>query len=99
MPVISILNMHFDPEHIDEALAALHTTLIDTRAFNGNLGVEVVQNVKDPAHIQLVERWASAADDDAYRAWRASADAPASLIAPLLVERGPMTVATLCEGV
>jgi quinol monooxygenase YgiN len=99
MAVISILNMHFDPERIDEALTALHTTLIDTRAFSGNLGVDVVQNVKDPAHLQLVERWETIADDDAYRAWRASADAPASLIAPLLVERGPMTVATLLDEV
>lgn len=99
MTVISVLNLHFDPTRIDEALAALHTTLIDTRAFAGNLGVDVVQDVKDPAHIQLIERWESAANDDAYRAWRASADAPPSLIAPLLVERGPMAVSTLLDEV
>ncbi len=99
MAVISVLNLHFDPARIDEALAALHTTLIDTRAFAGNLGVDVVQNVKDPAHIQLVERWEAVENDDAYRAWRASTDAPPSLINPLLIERGPMTVSTVLDDV
>jgi quinol monooxygenase YgiN len=99
MAVVTVLNLHFDPARLDDALVAINTTLTATRARPGSLGVEVVQDVKDPAHIQFIERWATIEDDDAYRAWRASGDAPASVMAPFVLERGAMTVSTVLDGV
>jgi quinol monooxygenase YgiN len=99
MAVVSVLDLHFDPDRLDEALVAITTTLTATRARPGSLGVEVIQDVKNPAHIQFIERWASVADDDAYRAWRASGEGPPSAMAPFIVERGALTVSTVLDGV
>lgn len=99
MTVIAVLNLHFDPDRLDEAFAAISATLADTRARPGSLGVEVVQDVKDPGHIQFIERWATVEDDDAYRAWRASGDAPASAMGPFVVSRGALDVSTVLDGV
>jgi quinol monooxygenase YgiN len=76
MAIVSIVELHYDPAGLESALAGLHTTLADTRAFEGCLSVDVVQNVSDPGHILLVERWESVEKDQAYRAWRASGTAP-----------------------
>ncbi|MGN6741868.1 MAG: putative quinol monooxygenase [Amnibacterium sp.] len=46
--------------------------LRDTRAFDGCLGVEVLVDVADAAHVMIVEHWASLEHDDAYRTWRAT---------------------------
>jgi quinol monooxygenase YgiN len=39
------------------------------------LGVEILVDTKDPAHVILLERWASTEADAAYREWRAGAGA------------------------
>lgn len=70
MSVISIVTSRFKPDTVDEALTALHDVLEQTRAFPGCLGVEVAQNVSDPAHVFVVERWRTLEDDTAYREWR-----------------------------
>jgi quinol monooxygenase YgiN len=70
MKVISILECRFKPEHVDAGAEWLARALTATRAFDGCLGVEVIQDSDDPARLIAVERWASLEHDRAYRAWR-----------------------------
>ncbi|MEN0085571.1 MAG: antibiotic biosynthesis monooxygenase [Leifsonia sp.] len=71
MTVTSLLDMRFAAEHLEDGPPALVAILEDTRAFDGCLGVQVVTDVTDPAHVVAVERWESLEHDEAYRAWRA----------------------------
>jgi quinol monooxygenase YgiN len=71
MPITAHLDLNLKAETLDSAPAALREILADTRAFDGCLGVEVLVDSTDPAHILVVERWASMEHDTAYRAWRA----------------------------
>ncbi len=75
MTVTAVLDLHFPAARRDAALAFLEQVLVDTRAFAGSEGVEVLVDMDDPAHVVVVERWASLAHDDAYRSWRAGAGA------------------------
>jgi quinol monooxygenase YgiN len=61
----------------------LRRHLGDTRARPGCESVTVHQDHDRPTSILLVERWASRADDDAYRAWRAG-DGAIAEIGPLV---------------
>jgi heme oxygenase (mycobilin-producing) len=71
MPITSILDLVLKPEAAEKALDELRTTLVDTRAFPGCLGVDVLVDTQDPAHVVLYETWESEERDDAYRSWRA----------------------------
>jgi quinol monooxygenase YgiN len=73
MPITAHLDLFLKAEILDSAPATLRKILNDTRAFDGCLGVEVLVDSKDPAHVLVVERWASMAHDSAYRTWRAGA--------------------------
>nr|WP_255351532.1 antibiotic biosynthesis monooxygenase [Cryobacterium sp. MLB-32] len=66
-----------EPDAVFCAPAVLRDILAGPRAFDGCLGVEVLVDAEDPAHLILMERWASAeADADAeYREWRTVAGA------------------------
>ncbi len=83
MPVTSILDLQFKPDEVDTAKALLDRVLAETRAYDGCLGVEVVQDVNDPAHLIAIETWESVEQDTAYRAWRAGEGAITDL-PPLL---------------
>jgi hypothetical protein len=63
MAVTSLLDMNISPASLAEAPAIIAEVLIATRAFDGNLGVEV-----------LVD-----AHDNAYRAWRATPEGASAL--------------------
>ncbi|MCB5272823.1 hypothetical protein BJG92_00328 [Arthrobacter sp. SO5] len=71
MPITAHLDLNLKAEVLPKAPAVLRDILADTRAFDGCLGVDVLIDSKDPAHILVVERWASLEHDAAYRAWRA----------------------------
>ena len=72
MAITAILDLQLKPESLDTASAVLHATLTDTRAFPGCLGVTVLVDSEDPAHVALYETWESIEHDRAYRAWRAT---------------------------
>ncbi len=72
MPVTVILELHIKPEVVDDVIAGLAADLPDTRAYQGNLSVEVGRDQADPGHITLVERWLQRADQETYIAWRTS---------------------------
>jgi heme oxygenase (mycobilin-producing) len=71
MTVTSLLDMRFAADHLEDGPRALLDILADTRAFDGCLGVHVITDVADPAHMVAVEHWESLEHDEAYRAWRA----------------------------
>ncbi len=83
MPVVAFLDLRLRPESTVDALAVLGDVLVATRAFDGCLGVEVLVQADDAAHVVVVERWASMEADAAYRAWRA--EQGASALAPYVV--------------
>jgi quinol monooxygenase YgiN len=72
MPVTVILELHIKQEAVDDVVAGLAADLPDTRAYQGNLSVEVLRDQADPCHITLVERWQERADQETYIAWRVS---------------------------
>ena len=71
MPVTAHLNLILRAEALPTAPAVLRDILAGTQAFDGCLGVEVLVDSSNPAHILVVEQWASMEHDSAYRAWRA----------------------------
>jgi len=79
MPVTSLLDMHIDQASLADAPAIIADVLKATRAFDGNLGVEVLVDTADPAHFVAVETWQSIEHDDAYRAWRATPEGASAL--------------------
>lgn len=70
MTAVVHLDLRLDPEALDTVPALLNEVLTATRAWPGNEGLEVIVDDADPAHVIVVELWASAADHDAYAAWR-----------------------------
>lgn len=75
MALTVLLDLRLKPEARAGAPAVLRDILAGTRAFEGCLGVDVLIDSEDPAHLILLERWASAEADAAYREWRAGAGA------------------------
>jgi quinol monooxygenase YgiN len=79
MAVTAFLDLHLRADAREQAPAGLAAILSVTRAFDGCLGVEVLEDVADPAHVTVVEHWESIEHDDAYRAWRATAEGASNL--------------------
>jgi len=75
MSLTVILDLQLKPEAVAVAPAMLRDILAQTRVFDGCLGVDVLVDVKDNAHMILLERWASTEADAAYRQWRSGAGA------------------------
>jgi quinol monooxygenase YgiN len=72
MTAIVHLDLRLNPAKLDIVPGILNETLVATRAWPGNEGLEVLVDDADPAHIIVVEQWATAADHDAYSAWRST---------------------------
>jgi quinol monooxygenase YgiN len=69
--ILVVLELEAVEGKADDMIGVLRRHLGDTRARPGCEGVTVHQDQDRPSSIVLVERWATRADDDAYRAWRA----------------------------
>jgi quinol monooxygenase YgiN len=81
MSSTALLELRLKPDSVDEGLQVLHKVLEETRAFDGCLGVTVIQDASDPAHLVAIEEWESLEKDAAYRAWRAGDGAATELAA------------------
>ena len=77
MALVAHLDLRFQPEVVEKAHQMLAEILVDTRAFEGCLGVDVLIDNADPAHVLVHEIWESAERDAAYREWRAGEGATA----------------------
>jgi quinol monooxygenase YgiN len=97
MTVVATLELQLLPDALEKAPQLLHEILTDTRAFEGCLGVDVLIDLKDPAHVILHERWVSAERDAAYREWRAGDGA--SALGTILAKAPTLTLYTLSEDI
>jgi quinol monooxygenase YgiN len=71
MPVTVILELTLKPESVPAARDVMRRALQDTRAFDGNLGTDVLVDEDDDAHWVIYERWDTVEHDEAYRSFRA----------------------------
>jgi quinol monooxygenase YgiN len=92
-----MLDLQLKADSLETAHEVIHATLTDTRAFPGCLGVTVLIDSDDPAHVVVYETWESIERDQAYRAWRASPEG-ASALGSILTAR-KLTQFTVAEGV
>jgi quinol monooxygenase YgiN len=98
--VNSILDLRLKADSLDTAHKVIHETLVATRAFPGCLGVTVLVDSADAAHVSVYEAWESIEHDQAYRKWRASGDpAAASDLGSILAGPPTLTVFTVADGV
>ncbi|MCU1473817.1 putative quinol monooxygenase [Amnibacterium sp.] len=79
MATTALLDLHVRGDRAADAPKVIEAILRDTRAFEGCLGVEVLVDVEDSAHVTVVEHWRSLDRDDAYRAWRATPEGASGL--------------------
>ena len=98
MTITAYLDIRIKPESLDGAPALITEVLTATRAFNGNLGVEVLIDEADPTHMVLVETWESPQHDAAYRDWR-STPAGASGLGDILTDLPVLTLYKLAADI
>lgn len=91
MPVTVILELKIKPESVAQARDVFRRALVDTRAFPGNLGTDVLVDESDDGHWLIYELWESIEHDEAYRAFRAGegklTEVPALLSEPPVKSR------------
>ena len=98
MAITSILELRLKADSLETADEVIRATLTDTRAFPGCLGVTVLVDSGDPAHVVFYETWESIEHDRAYRAWRASAEGKSDL-GSILAATPRLTRFTVAEGI
>jgi quinol monooxygenase YgiN len=98
MAITSVLDLQLKADSLESAHEVIHATLTATRAFPGCLGVTVLVDSGDPAHVVLHESWESVDHDNAYRAWRATPEG-ASDLGSILAAAPKLTLFTVAEGI
>jgi quinol monooxygenase YgiN len=96
--ITAILDLQLKADSLETAPKVLHATLTGTRAFPGCLGVTVLVDRNDPAHVLVSETWESIERDQAYRAWRTTPEG-ASDLGSLLAAAPTLTHFTVAEDV
>jgi quinol monooxygenase YgiN len=87
MPVTVTLELRFKPDAVAAGLELMGRVLQDTRAFEGNLGTDVLIDEDDEAHWLIYEVWDSVEHDEAYRRFRAG-EGKITALPPLLAAPG-----------
>jgi len=91
MPVTVLLELKLKPEAVSAARDLMRRTLQTTRAFEGNLGTDVLVDEDDEAHWVIYELWETVEHDEAYRRFRAGegrvTELPPLLAAPSVKTR------------
>lgn len=98
MAITATLELRLNPDTLDEARTVLSRVLAETRAFDGNLGVDVLVDHADPAHWIAYETWESLAHDAVYREFRAGPGQITDL-GPLLAAAPVLTWFSVDESV
>jgi quinol monooxygenase YgiN len=96
--ITAILELQLKAGSLETADEVIRATLTDTRAFPGCLGVTVLVDSDDPAHVVFYEAWESIEHDQAYRAWRATPEG-ASDLRSIMAAAPKLTRFTVAEGV
>jgi quinol monooxygenase YgiN len=84
--VTALLDLRIKPESVADAKETVENVLVATRAFPGCLGVDVLVDTADQAHLLVIEKWESIEHDQAYRDWRAT-EAGASALPTIVASR------------
>ncbi|MDT5223787.1 MAG: hypothetical protein QOG19_1194 [Mycobacterium sp.] len=71
MPLTVLLELKIMPDAVATARDVMGRALRVTRAFDGNLGTEVLVDQDDEAHWIISEIWETVEHDEAYRKFRA----------------------------
>jgi len=71
MPVTVLFELRIKPDAVPAARDLMHRTLEVTRAYDGNLGIEVLVDADDEAHWMMYQLWDTVEHDEAYRNFRA----------------------------
>jgi quinol monooxygenase YgiN len=91
MPVTVTLELRLKHESVAAARDVMGRALQVTRAFEGNLGTDVLVDQDDEAHWLIYERWETVEHDEAYRSFRAGegrlTELPPLLAAPAVKTR------------
>ena len=98
MALTATLEVRLKADKLDTAFEVIHETLTATRAFPGCLGVTVLVDSADPAHVIAIETWESPEADNAYRQWRATPEG-ASGLGSILAAAPSLTLFSVAEGV
>jgi len=98
VPVIAILDLQLKADALDRADDVMRETLTATRAFPGCLGVTVLVDQANPAHVAVYEEWESPEADAAYRKWRTTEEG-ASDLGTVLAAAPTLTMFTIADGV
>ena len=98
MAITAILELQLKADSLETADEVIRATLTATRVFPGCLGVTVLVDSDDPAHVVLFETWESIEHDRAYRAWRGTPEG-ASDLGSILAAAPKLTLFTVAEGV
>ena len=98
MATTAILDLQIKADSLEDAHKVIRETLAATRAFPGCLGITVLVDSDDPAHVLIHETWESIEHDQAYRAWRATPEG-ASELGSILAGRPKVNQFTVAEGV
>jgi quinol monooxygenase YgiN len=83
MPITVTLELRFKPDAVAAGRDLMRETLKATRAFQGNLGTDVLVDQDDEAHWLIYELWETVEADEAYRAYRAG-EGKVTALPPLL---------------
>jgi quinol monooxygenase YgiN len=78
------------PEFTDKVKSILRETILETRAFDGCLAIEIHENVNEKGQFMFHEKWESKSKYDAYFSWRSASEAMKT-IGPMLVDRPKIT--------
>jgi len=97
MSIIALLELHFIEDTLAEARTVMRRVLTETRSFDGNQEIAVWVDSDDETRWTILERWASAEHDQAYREFRAG-PGKISDLAPLLAEAPRLRKFTLDES-
>ena len=71
MSITVTLELRLKPESVPAARDVMRRALQDTRAFDGNLGTDVLVDQDDEAHWLIYDCWDTVEHDEAYRSFRA----------------------------
>jgi quinol monooxygenase YgiN len=96
--VTAFLELQLKPDSLDAAQKVLRDTLAVTRTRPGCLGVTVLVDHNDPAHVVVQETWESLEHDRAYRKWRATPEG-ASELGTVVAAAPKLSLFTVAEGI
>jgi len=85
MAITVLFDFQVRPGELPKAESVITRLLVDTRAFDGCIALDVTRDLTDPTHFVFLERWDSAGAYQAYAAWRATPEGSSGL-RELLVE-------------